>query len=381
MKRSFLLAIAICLFLPVAGAHAGEQAVFVATVSDAIGPGVAAFIQDALDQAAESRAAALVVELDTPGGLAESMRTIVQAFYASSVPVIVYVSPSGGRAASAGVMITMAADIAAMAPGTHIGAAHPVGAGGKGIEGPMGDKVVNDMAAFARGIAARRGRNADWAEKAVRESVSITAEDALAQNVIDIVARDLDDLARQIQGRKVGDKGALDLVGKPRVRVAETLRTKILKTISDPNITYVLLMIGLAGLYFELSNPGAVFPGVIGALALILAFYAMQALPVNTTGVLLILLAVVLFILELKVTSFGMLTVAGVLSLVLGSLMLFKGAGPQFQVAWQVFVPTVLVVSVFFCPGCLPGGKGPRPASHERRRSTGGRKGNRQPAH
>jgi membrane-bound serine protease (ClpP class) len=318
------------------------------TVADPIGPGVAEFLEDALEKASRERAACLIILLDTPGGAVESMRKIVQAIYASDVPVVVYVSPSGARAASAGVMITMAADIAAMAPGTNIGAAHPVGAGGQELDKSMTDKVLNDMVAFTKGIAQRRGRNAEWAEKAVRESVSITADEALKHKVIDLVAKDLDDLITQIKGRKLQGRGNLDLENARIEEIVPNLRTKILKLISDPNIAYILFMIGIAGLYFELSNPGAIFPGVIGAIALILAFFSFQTLPVNIAGILLILLSVIFFILEIKVTSFGMLSVAGVVSLVLGSLMLFKGAGPEFQVAGRVMIPTVLLVSGFF---------------------------------
>jgi membrane-bound serine protease (ClpP class) len=325
-----------------------DREIQIVTIADAISPGVAEFMIEAMDQAENSDAACLIIVLDTPGGLAESMRKIVQAMYAAKVPIIVYVAPDGARAASAGVMITMAADIAVMAPGTHIGAAHPVGAGGKDIEGAMSKKITNDMVAFAKGVAKRHGRNEQWAEKAVRESVSITAEEAVDHHVIDLIARDIDDLIAQIDGRDLKHKGRLDIKDLSKREIKESLRTRILRTISNPNIAYILLMIGLAGLYFELSHPGAIFPGVVGGIALILAFFALQTLPVNTAGILLILLAIIFFILELKVVSYGMLSVAGVISLLLGSMMLFKGAGPQFQVAWQVFIPTILVISGFF---------------------------------
>ncbi len=350
MKHAAILLVfltALCL-APTAAETAGGREIVVARVADPIGPVTAEFIQDVLSEVTAGVTACVVITLDTPGGLVESMRQIVQSMYASPVPVVVYVSPSGARAASAGVMITMAADIAVMAPGTNIGAAHPVGAGGSDIKGTMETKAVNDMVAFARGIAERRERNADWAEKAVRESVSITADEAVKKNVVDLIAKDLDDLIRQIDGRRIGDKDTLDLKDLPVRTVEETLRTKILKTISDPNIAYILLLIGLAGLYFEFSNPGAVFPGVLGAIALILFFFSLQTLPVNGAGILLMLLAIVFFILEIKVTSYGMLSVAGVTSLVLGSLMLFKGASPEFRVAWQVMLPMVILISAFF---------------------------------
>jgi membrane-bound serine protease (ClpP class) len=344
---AFFLVLWICGF-PGGNAGADKNEVLTIRVADAISPGVAEFVVDALQQASNTDAACIIIELDTPGGLVESTRTMVQAIYACRVPVIVYVTPSGARAASAGVMITMAADIAVMTPGTHIGAAHPVGAGGKDIGETMGEKALNDTVAFAKGIAQRRGRNDVWAEKAVRESASITADEAIKENVVDLLAKDRDELIRKLNGRKVKDKGTLQLENVRITPIKQSLRTKVLKTISDPNIAYILLMIGLAGLYFELSHPGTVLPGVIGGIALILAFFSLQTLPVNAAGILLILLAIIFFILELKVASYGMLSVAGVLSLVLGSLMLFKGAGPQFQLAWKVFVPTILMISGFF---------------------------------
>ncbi len=349
MKRCVFLFLAlITLLVTVGNSNADKREIFILNVADPISPGMAEFVVDGLEMASDTNAACIIITLDTPGGLVESMRKIVQAIYACNVPVIVYVTPSGARAASAGVMITMAADVAAMTPGTNLGAAHPVGAGGKEIGETMAEKAVNDMVAFAKGVANRRSRNAQWAEKAVRESVSVTAEEALKANVIDLVARDLDDLIDRINGREIKGKGTLRLDGAVRTKIKEDLRTKILKTISDPNIAYILLMIGLAGLYFELSHPGTIFPGVVGGIALVLAFFSLQTLPVNTAGILLILLAIVFFILELKVASYGMLSVAGLLSLVLGSLMLFKGAGPQFQVALSVLLPTVLLISGFF---------------------------------
>jgi membrane-bound serine protease (ClpP class) len=349
MKYRIIRFLVLAIFLMAIGhAQGQEKEILILNVSDPISPGVAEFVIDGLELASDANAAAIIITLDTPGGLVESMRKIVQAIYACQVPVIVYVTPSGARAASAGVMITMAADIAAMAPGTNIGAAHPVGPGGQDIGKTMAEKAVNDMVAFAKGVANRRGRNAEWIEKAVRESVSVTADEALKINVVDVVAKDLEDLIAQVEDRDVKDKGALHLSGVRRTLIKESLRTKILKAISDPNIAFILLMIGLAGLYFELASPGAVLPGVVGGIALILAFFSMQTLPVNIAGILLILLAIVFFVLELKITSYGMLSLSGVLSLLLGSLMLFKGAGPQYQVALRVLLPTVLLISGFF---------------------------------
>jgi membrane-bound serine protease (ClpP class) len=323
-----------------------RKEIYILKINDAISPGVADFIKTGIKKANDDDAVCLIIELDTPGGLAESMRTIIKAILASRIPIVVFVSPGGARAASAGVMITMAADIAAMAPGTNIGAAHPVGAGGKEIEKTMSEKVVNDMVAHAKSVAEQRGRNAQWVEKAIRESVSVTETEALEKNIIDLIAKDTDDLIKQINGREIKDKARLDLAGAAKKVLQETFRTKVLKTISDPNIAYILLMIGLAGLYFELSHPGAIFPGVIGGICIILAFFALQALPINYAGVLLILLAIVFFIMEMKITSYGLLSVAGIVSLLLGSLMLFEASSPEFRLSWSVLLPTVLLVSV-----------------------------------
>ena len=345
----FILALIVLVSLSAAAAadeNTGQ--IYVLQVNDAISPGVADFLETEIEKANEENAVCLIIELDTPGGLAESMRTIVKAILASRIPVVVFVAPSGARAASAGVMITMAADVAAMAPGTNIGAAHPVGAGGKEIDKTMSEKVVNDMVAHARSVAEDKGRNADWVEKAIRESVAVTEKQALEQNIIDMVAKDRADLIRQLNGREIKDKGKLDLAQATEKVIEESFRTKILKTISNPNIAYILLLIGLAGLYFELSHPGAIFPGVVGGICIILAFFALQTLPINYAGILLILLAVVFFIMEMKITSYGLLSVAGIVSLLLGSLMLFESSSPEFRVAWSVLLPTIILVSGFF---------------------------------
>ncbi len=327
---------------------AQQSEVYIIQVADAISPGTADFIKSGLKTAEENGAACVIIELDTPGGLAESMRLIVQNILASRVPVVVFVYPGGARAASAGVMITMAADVAAMAPGTNIGAAHPVGAGGQEINEAMSEKIINDMVAQAKSVAERRNRNAKWVEDAIRESVSVTETEALKENIIDLIAADTDDLIKQLNGREINGRGTLKLDDVKKVTIKETLRTKILKTISNPNYAYILLMIGLAGLYFEFSHPGSIFPGVIGAIALVLAFFAMQTLPVNYAGILLIALAIIFFIMEMKITSYGLLSIAGVASLLLGSLMLFKGSTPDAKVSLQVVLPTIVIISGFF---------------------------------
>jgi membrane-bound serine protease (ClpP class) len=349
MKTKYLFTILLVSALIGANPAIAEgNTVFIIEVADAISPGTDAFINSGIDKAEQIGAACVIIELDTPGGLAESMRMIVQRILNSKIPVVVYVSPRGARAASAGVMITMAADIAAMAPGTNIGAAHPVGAGGKDIDGKMNEKVINDMVAHAKSVAESRGRNVKWVEDAIRESVSVTETEALKENIIDVIAKDTDDLIRQINGREVKDKGILKLDDADKVVFEESLRSKILRTISNPNIAYILMMIGLAGLYFELSHPGAIFPGVIGGICLILAFFAMQTLPVNYAGILLIVLAIIFFIMEMKITSYGLLSIAGVVSLLLGSLMLFEGSSPDMKLSWSVLLPTLLTISGFF---------------------------------
>ena len=350
MKPKHLIIALLPFFVPLlinaAGAAKGD--IYIVKVADAISPAVAEFIDNSIAKAEKEEAACIIIELDTPGGLAESMRIIVQSILGSTVPVVVYVSPSGARAASAGVMITMAADVAAMAPGTNIGAAHPVGAGGQEIGGTMSEKVINDMVAQAKSVAEKRGRNQKWVEQAIRESVSVTATEALKENIIDLIAKDTDDLIRQLDGRNIPGKGVLQLADAPKVIVKPGMRTKILKTISNPNIAYILLMIGLAGLYFELSHPGAIFPGVIGGISLVLAFFALQTLPVNYAGILLIILAIIFFIMEMKISSYGLLSVAGFISLLLGSLMLFKGTGPDMKLSLTVLLPTIILVSGFF---------------------------------
>ena len=344
----FLIAILSVVLLGANVVTAQQNDIYIIRIADAISPGTTEFIKSGIKTAEEHGAACIIIELDTPGGLAESMRLIVQNILASRVPVVVFVSPSGARAASAGVMITMAADVAAMAPGTNIGAAHPVGAGGKDIDGKMSEKVINDMVAQAKSVAEKRGRNAKWVEDAIRESVSVTETEALKENIIDFIAKDTDDLIRQLNGREIKDRGILKLDQANKILLAETLRTKILKTISNPNIAYILMMIGLAGLYFELSHPGAIFPGVIGGISLILAFFAMQTLPVNYAGILLIVLAIIFFIMEMKITSYGLLSVAGIVSLLLGSLMLFEGDTPDMKLSLQILAPTIIVISGFF---------------------------------
>lgn len=330
---------------------AADKQIKLIRIEESINPGTAAFLARGTRHAVEDEAVLLIVQLDTPGGLVSSMRTMVKTIMNTPIPVVVFVSPSGAQAASAGVFVVMAADVAAMAPGTNIGAAHPVVAGGKEMDETMDTKVVNDLVAFIKSIATKRGRNAEWAEEAVRKSVSVTADEALRLKVIDLIARDTDDLLLKLEGwivqTKMGEK-KLALKGLPTETVQENLRDKILKTISNPNIAYLLMLIGLAGLYFELSHPGAIFPGVIGGISLILAFYAFQTLSVNYAGVLLIILGAILFLLEIKITSYGLLSIGGVICLTLGSIMLFNTGATGLRISWSVLIPAVAAISGFF---------------------------------
>ncbi len=308
-----------------------------------ISPVTVRLVEAALARAQSEGAGALVIQLDTPGGLERSMRVICQRLLNAEIPVIVYVAPTGGRAASAGVFITMAAHVAAMAPATNIGAAHPVALGG-GVDKESMKKIENDAAAFARTIAVERGRNAEWAEKAVRQSVSITEREAVKLKVVDLVADSLPDLLDKIDGRVVKTtKGPVTLQTRGAVvkAIEVGFRDRVLNVITDPNVAYILMMLGMLGLFFELSNPGVILPGVIGGISLILAFFAMQSLPINYAGLLLILFGIVLLIAEIKVVSHGVLAVGGIVALALGSLMLFDAPEIGFRVSWWVILPTV----------------------------------------
>lgn len=333
-----------CATLWAAGPARAEAPLLVATYEGVINPVTAEYLHDALAQADAVGAQALIVQLDTPGGLDTSMRIIIKDFTGAKVPIVVYVAPSGGRAASAGVFLTFAAHVAAMAPGTNIGAAHPVAMGGGEMDKTMKEKVENDSVAYIKSIAEQRGRNVTWAEDAVRKSVSVTEREALGLKVIDLVAEDLATLRDRLDGRKVALAAGpvvLRTKGAPLEFFPMSRRLELLKALSDPNIAYVLMTIGTIGILAELYNPGAILPGIVGAISLILAFYSFQSLPVNYAGVLLILLGVVLFILEVSVTSYGLLALGGVTAMILGSLMLVKTDAPFLQISWSVILPVV----------------------------------------
>lgn len=339
--------------------HAADQTrstVHVVRVNGPINPLVAEYLIDGIESAQDGNAA-LVIELDTPGGLMESTRLITKAILASEVPVIMYVSPQGARSASAGVFITYASHIAAMAPSTNIGAAHPVGIGGGSADtsGTMMEKVTNDAVAQIKAVAEKRGRNVEWAEQAVRKSVSITEHEALKLHVIDLIAPTLDSLLIAVNGREVeviNGKLKLATAGATVIRHEMNWRHKLLDKISDPNIAYIFMLLGIYGLFFELSNPGAILPGVLGGIFLILAFYSLQTLPVNWAGMALILFALILFILEVKVTSYGILTMGGIVAMFLGSIMLFSkpmtAFDPVVKVSLRIIVIATAATAAFF---------------------------------
>ena len=350
MTRAAVVGVGLLLLAGATPAPAASPPVATIRIEGVISPVTLRLVEAALTRAQATGAQALVLELDTPGGLERSMRAICQRLLNAEIPVIVWVGPTGARAASAGVFITLAAHVAAMAPATNIGAAHPVAVGGS-VDKESMRKIENDAAAFVRTIAAERGRNADWAEKAVRQSVSITEREAAKLGVIDLVAESIPDLLQKVHGRTVKTvKGTVTLATRDAVAspIEIGVRDRFLNAITDPNVAYVLMMLGTLGLIFELSNPGVVLPGVVGGISLILAFFAFQSLPINFAGMLLILFAIVLFIAEVKVVSHGVLAIGGAVAMALGSLMLYDAPEAGFRVSWLVLVPTVVVTSAIF---------------------------------
>jgi len=354
MKRLLFLIGLIVTFAVTSGVQAASTEVHVLHVQGAITPVLADYISRGIEDAAANNATACIIQMDTPGGLDTAMRDIVKGIVSAEVPVVVYVSPSGARAASAGVFITMSAHVAVMAPNTVIGAAHPVALSSEGeaeMSAEMEEKVVNDAAAYIRSIASAHGRNMEWAEQAVRESVSATEVEALELNVIDMTATNLDDLISQLDGRQVTmlDDSVVTIHTKATSvnHVMMSTLEEFLYTISDPNIAYILLSLAMLGLLVEISNPGLIFPGVVGGISLLFAFYSLGVLPVNYAGVLLILLAFGLFIAEVFTSAFGLLTAGGITSLAIGSLILFRG-GPLFQVdPWLIAVVTIFFGGLF----------------------------------
>lgn len=329
--------------------EAGE--IFHVQVDSIIHPVVAQFLAETLDEADEENAEALIIELSTPGGLLTSTRTIFKDMLAAQTPVVVFVGPSGSQAASAGFFILMASDVAAMAPSTNTGSAHPVAGQGQDIQGDMGDKVEQDAAAAIRSLASQHGRDVALAEAAVLESHSYSAEEALENGLIEIIAADVNDLVRQLDGRQISKLGNEITLNTAEARVVKREMAPFqafLAVIAHPEIAYILMALGFLGLYTEFSNPGGILPGVAGAICLLVGFFALSVLPVNYAGLALILLALVLFIAEVMVMSHGLLSLAGIVALVLGSTMLFKDADPALNLSFQfiltVLTPIVLVM-------------------------------------
>jgi membrane-bound serine protease (ClpP class) len=321
-------------------------------IDGTINPAAAGFLHSSIQAATEQNAECLIIFLNTPGGLLKSTRVMVSDILESKIPIIVYVSPAGAQSASAGVFITLAAHIAAMAPGTNIGAAHPVTLQG-GMDSTMMEKATNDAAAFVRTIAEKRHRNIKWAEEAVRRSLSITETEALKTGVIDLIARNTDSLLAAIDGRTIelaSGSATLHTRGQTIQQWEMSFTERLLDTLSDPNIAYVLMLLGIYGLLFELYNPGSVLPGVVGGISLILAFYSLHTLPINYAGLALIVFAIILFVADLKVASHGILTVGGLIALILGSMMLIRSdsALEFIQISWSVILTCAAMSLVFF---------------------------------
>ena len=329
-----------------------QQNVYILSIDGSINPATSDYITMGINKANEENTECVIVKLNTPGGLLKSTRVIVSEFLGSKVPIIVYVTPGGAQAASAGVFITMAANIAAMTPGTNIGAAHPVTMQGQ-MDSTMSEKVTNDAAAFIRTISEKRKRNIKWAEEAVRKSVSLTETEALKKNVINLIANNINDLLKKVNGNEVETSEGEKILKTNDVKIVNydmNFSQKFLNILSDPNISYILFMLGLYGLLFEIFNPGAIFPGVIGGICIILAFYAMHTLPINYAGLALIIFAVILFILEIKIVSHGVLMIGGIISLVLGSIMLIdvKSAWGALTISWEVIAMIAVITILFF---------------------------------
>ena len=346
MKRILLHLLFIFSLLPALKA----QTVVSIHVDATINPATAEFIHHAIARAESKKAECLVIHLNTPGGLLKSTRNIVGDIMESAVPVVVYISPAGADAGSAGVFVTLSANIAAMAPGTNIGAAHPVTSGE--IDSVMYGKITNDAAAFIRTIAKKRNRNIEWADNAVRRSYSYSETEALQDSVIDLIAKNDAELLKMIDGKRIAlNSGEITLhTASAKIETYEMgFIEKLLNIISDPNIAYILLMLGFYGIMFELYSPGTILPGILGVISLILAFYSLQTLPVNYAGVALIAFALLLFILEIKIVSHGVLAIGGIISLLLGSMMLIRtGSGDIGKISWTVIISTTAVTALFF---------------------------------
>ena len=328
-----------------------NSVIYLLQLNGIINPITSQYVVGGIEDAEAEGAECLILQLDTPGGLDTSMRDIVKKMLNSTIPIIVYVSPPGGRAASAGVFITLASNIAAMAPGTNIGAAHPVVMGGEEVDEELKTKMVNDAAAYIKTIAEKRGRNVQWAEKAVRESASITEQEAIEIGVIEFIANDVDELIEIIDGVRVttaSETRVLKTKDAEIIPVKMTFKDLFLHSLTNPNVAYILLFLGIYGILGEFSNPGSFFPGIVGGISLILAFVAFQSIPINYGGFILITFGIVLFILEIYTPTFGVLTAGGVTSLILGSFMLSKATAPFLRISLGLIISMSLATAAFF---------------------------------
>jgi membrane-bound serine protease (ClpP class) len=331
------------------------SSIFKITIDDApIHPITSEYILNTIDRAEVARADLIIIVLNTPGGLDSSMREIIERILSSEVPVAAYVSPNGARAASAGFFISIACDLFVMAPGTSTGAAHPVGVTmtGQQMDETMAEKITNDAASYIKTLAEKRGRNTKMAEDAVRESLSYTETEALDSGLIDLIAQDMTKIIDFFDGKTIkrfdGKEQVLELSGEDVIDMPMSARQKFLLTISNPNLAYILLMLGLLGLYFEFSNPGAILPGVLGGICLLLAIFSFQILPINYVGLILILLAIGLFILEIKIQSYGILSVGGIIAMVIGSIMLIDAPIPELRPSLKFIIPVAVGLSLIF---------------------------------
>lgn len=347
MKKNILISLLIFIFPLLSNAS-----ILKITVNAAIHPVTSEYIRNSIDRAEKENAHLIIISLNTPGGLDSSMREIIERILSSEVPVAAYVTPSGGRSASAGFFIAIACDIFVMAPGTNTGAAHPVGVSitGQQMDKTMEEKVTHDAASYIKSIAEKRGRNTKMAEDAVRKSLSYTEKEALEGNLIDLIANNEQEIIDYFNGRSIkrfnGEELLLELEGDEITEISMSARQKFLLTISNPNLAYILFMIGLLGLYFEFSNPGAIIPGVVGAISLLLAIFAFQILPINYVGLMLILLAIGLFILEIKIQSYGILSIGGIISMIIGSTMLINSPIPELRPSLNFIIPVAIGVSL-----------------------------------
>ena len=341
------LLLVIVLGVPTRARTADAVTVLRIEIDGTIGPATADYLARATRVAAESGAACLIVQLDTPGGLLDSTQELVHSIYASPVPIVMFVAPTGAGATSAGCFITLAAHVAAMAPGTTIGAAHPVTAGGAEPGKTMEEKIENFAVSYIESIAEKRGRNVEWARSAVKESASITAERALELKVIDLIAEDMPDLLKKLDGRSVDGRTLVTVPAEVR-EIPMLPRERVFQLLWRPEVMFILMLIAIYGILGELSNPGAILPGVLGAIALIIVLYMSAVLPVNIAGIALIVLAVLLFVAEAFTPTFGLLTVGGMAAFLIGSLMLFDTFAPAFQLSLKVIIPATLVTAGFF---------------------------------